>query len=700
MNSVAPQLPEGLSDAAILALGDTDVVRLFGCLREDDTTPGLSPRSPFVQQWRLDLARKVEPPRVEVVQPGRFAHEPKVSVVVPVYNVRPYLEECLASVVSQTLADIEIICVDDGSTDGSSEILKAASLDDGRIVVLRQENHGLSQARNTGVAAATGRYLYFLDSDDVIKRDALQKLHDLADSHRLDVAYCDGEVMIDSDEAAERRSIDETYYLRAGDYADVEDGQRLFARMLNVGEYRTAVPLQLIRRDYFLANNLWFIPGILHEDEYFTLSAMALAKRVRHVAEPLFVRRVRGGSITTRATTFDNAYGYFVAARRLAQRFTIDNDKSVHGLIAGYIDRLLFRVRGQYVKLSKEQQSLVAALPQPEALLFRALIPEQRPDVSRASIVPRRTSVEARLNHLRALVRTALEPLVTGDCVLLNVPYHSNIGDTLIWQGELDLLAEIGVRPSYSASIEDFEPNRVSAGATILLQGGGNFGDLWRSNQDFRLSVIEAFPTNPIVMFPQSLSYSDPQILASDAAAFNRHGDLTLCWRDATSFAVAQRAFTRCRNLLLPDMALCVDVSGLQQWAVPAVPGSSVFVKRTDHEFRNGEPYGIVPRSAVISDWPTFDPPDPIWVRARQLARKDHAASGPYAESVLRPHNLEVGVKFLSAYETIYSTRLHAAILGILLGRNVRLFRNSYDKNQAVYEAWLADMDGLTFVRS
>ena len=104
---------------------------------------------------------------------------PKISVIIPVYNVEKYLAECLTSVVNQTFKDIEIICVNDGSTDNSPKILEEFAQKDDRIRIINQENQGLSAARNTGLDVETGEYVSFLDSDDFVRTDLyadIQKL--------------------------------------------------------------------------------------------------------------------------------------------------------------------------------------------------------------------------------------------------------------------------------------------------------------------------------------------------------------------------------------------------------------------------------------------------------------------------------------------------------------------------------------------
>ena len=102
----------------------------------------------------------------------------KVSVILPVYNVSEYLRQCMDSIVGQTLKDIEIICVDDGSTDDSLEILKEYEAKDKRVKVIEQKNAGAGAARNNGLAIATGEYLSFLDSDDFFEPDMLEKAYE------------------------------------------------------------------------------------------------------------------------------------------------------------------------------------------------------------------------------------------------------------------------------------------------------------------------------------------------------------------------------------------------------------------------------------------------------------------------------------------------------------------------------------------
>lgn len=114
----------------------------------------------------------------------------KVSIIIPVFNNVAYVEKCIRSVTTQTYRELEIIVVDDGSSDGSTEILKRFAEDDPRILLLRQENSGVSAARNRGLELASGRYLTFVDGDDYISRDYVEKLVHCARRHDAEMVIC------------------------------------------------------------------------------------------------------------------------------------------------------------------------------------------------------------------------------------------------------------------------------------------------------------------------------------------------------------------------------------------------------------------------------------------------------------------------------------------------------------------------------
>lgn len=217
-----------------------------------------------------------------------------VSVVIPVYNVEKYLAECVDSVLGQSYTDYEIILVDDGATDASGRMCDEYALKDSRIRVIHQPNGGLSAARNTGLREVQGEYVYFLDSDDYIEPYALEHLTALAEKERADVVFFDGYVFFDECEEDDTAS----RYIRHMSYP-TEKGREMLRRQLINDEYRTPVQFMLLKKAYLEAHDLWFLEGVIHEDELFTFLVYNADGRVAHCHEQLYARRIRPASIMT-----------------------------------------------------------------------------------------------------------------------------------------------------------------------------------------------------------------------------------------------------------------------------------------------------------------------------------------------------------------------------------------------------------------
>lgn len=244
---------------------------------------------------------------------------PEVSVVIPVYNTETYVEEAVRSIMGQTLRDIEIIVVDDGSTDGSPSILGRLAREDARIRIHTQSNKGLSEARNAGIARATGRYLYFMDSDDLLESDALERCRDKCEALGLDFVFFDADTF-----GADVSNCPWFDYHRAAAFEDrVYTGPELLGRMLSMQKYIASACLYMIRTDWLLKNRLSFFPGILHEDELFTTQAYLCAARVGRIERSFFKRRLRPDSIMGRTFSERNLTGYLAVMREL-RRFASD----------------------------------------------------------------------------------------------------------------------------------------------------------------------------------------------------------------------------------------------------------------------------------------------------------------------------------------------------------------------------------------
>ena len=249
---------------------------------------------------------------------------PKVSVIIPVYNTERYLRETLFAIANQTLREIEIICINDGSSDGSQEILEAFSKNDNRIRLFSQSNKGQSAARNVGIQAATGEYIYFFDSDDLLKPHSLEELYTRAKKDSLDILLFDGESFYETPQLEREFAQYKTYYMRSQKYPRICSGEELYVDMVSHGDYRVSPCLQFFSREYINRKSLRYYEGIIYEDNLFALQAILQARRASHTSSVLFRRRVRKGSTMTKAISFRNFRSHFICLQEM-YLFIIEN---------------------------------------------------------------------------------------------------------------------------------------------------------------------------------------------------------------------------------------------------------------------------------------------------------------------------------------------------------------------------------------
>lgn len=244
--------------------------------------------------------------------------EPLVSVVIPVYNVEMYIEECLDSIVRQTYQNLQIIVVDDGSTDASNKKVKPY-LEDSRVHFIEQENKGLSGARNTGLAAAVGKYVLFVDSDDYLELKTIEELVVAMEEKQVDLIRFNGRAFLDGlNEPIEQNNYDFSHRLQEGKkYTQdrFEANRRTFA---------SPVYLYMVRREVLIKNVLTFYEGILHEDELFTTQVFLNSNSMLYVNAFYYNRRYRENSIMTNQSqerwqrTFDS---YLIIYKELEELY-------------------------------------------------------------------------------------------------------------------------------------------------------------------------------------------------------------------------------------------------------------------------------------------------------------------------------------------------------------------------------------------
>lgn len=244
-----------------------------------------------------------------------MADRPKVSVIISVYNSAPYVEAAVTSVQSQKLDGLEIVLVDDGSTDGSTEILRRLAAEDERILLVEQPHKGRPIARNVGLEKATGEYIFFMNSLDELSDYSLEKLYRSCKKRHLNFIFFDGDVI--GEEAVVSGHKDD--YHRSGPYNEivVYKGLTLFDDMLDNKTYRPEPWLLFIKHSTLNETGVRFYPGIVHDDELFTSLLYIQSDRVGCIRDSIVRHRLRKEDVGPKIQTFYNLKCYLTVLDEL-----------------------------------------------------------------------------------------------------------------------------------------------------------------------------------------------------------------------------------------------------------------------------------------------------------------------------------------------------------------------------------------------
>ena len=223
---------------------------------------------------------------IKIISRATSDKTPDVSIIIPVYNVEKYIDDCLNSIESQTLRNLEIICVDDGSTDNSLKILKKHAKQDNRITVISQHNQRQGQARNMGMRFANGNYIFFCDSDDLLEKECLKQLLNKITSEKSDICIF----------GAKNFSDDISNYT-IKDFRDTSAYANRKNKVCTYKDIKNAIfshfyPwCKLYRRQFIVDNDIKFTTGVFFEDVIFSVKSVILAKRISILDKNMYLYR-------------------------------------------------------------------------------------------------------------------------------------------------------------------------------------------------------------------------------------------------------------------------------------------------------------------------------------------------------------------------------------------------------------------------
>ena len=267
------------------------------------------------------------------------------SIIVPIYNSQQYLAKCVDGLTGQTYRDIEIILVNDGSTDSSLEACRSYEKSDPRIKVVDKENGGLSDARNAGTEAAHGEYLMFVDSDDFIEKDACQRFAETAEGGAYDII---------AGGAKRLEAKKESLIAHSADIAiKPMSGSGFLKHELGANNMNMAACFNIYKKDFLSENALTFEKGLFHEDELFTPRAYLKARNVISSGIVFYNYVIRDNSITTKTDKTKNARDVIQIVKTLEKEYAALEDETLKNLLNDHLVNLylnIFQTAGLYKK--------------------------------------------------------------------------------------------------------------------------------------------------------------------------------------------------------------------------------------------------------------------------------------------------------------------------------------------------------------
>lgn len=280
--------------------------------------------------------------------------EVKISVIVPVYNVQNYLKDCLDSIKNQTYRNLEIICVEDCSTDSSREILRDIAKSDDRIqCIFNDENRGLSVSRNTGLEHATGKYVLFLDSDDFIDLDCIERVCEQAESMDADIIGFDV------------RHVDETGAIVEKEENNISSIQSLtgpeyFCKCVNEESFYVAVWTYIYSLQFLKRIRANFEPGMLHEDILFSFQTILKADKIGRMPITFYNYRTTGQSITNKTSNYvDRVKSMCIVVDRIQTAIQKTENQYLRDSMELFLRRQIFKTRKYYQQLEIVPEELM-----------------------------------------------------------------------------------------------------------------------------------------------------------------------------------------------------------------------------------------------------------------------------------------------------------------------------------------------------
>lgn len=603
-----------------------------------------------------------------------------VSIIVPIYNVENYLEECIKSIINQTYKELDIILVNDGSTDNSFSICKKYQQIDKRIVLINQKNKGLSGARNAGLNIAKGEYIQFVDSDDYLEINAIEK------------AVCE----IESQKV---KMVMYNYYnldngIREFDNQFLKNKKKIskheFWEIYCQGKWAFCVVAwnKLYKKSIF--EDLRYYEGHFHEDDFLIPEILDRIDNIAVIDEPLYYYRNRQGSIINTNIDYHRLMDIIESAYNRAVYLYEEKESSAYHLS---IRTLYWKLKecGE-LELTKEQRKKykmyikkvksMKLLPNCNKVLkmqnaFFKVSPKLLfflKDNNRLKLIKRL------MKNILHKVTNPFKNILKEDCskiILVNLPDNFNIGDHAIKCAEIDLINSSG----FGKKIVEFNhadvinylkhcKKYINKNDIFILTGGGFVGDVWIEEQKAVEILLKTYKANKIIFFPQTIFFKEEKNYKKFYMLTKKCSNLTIICREKNSLSFLKKNGLN-NVLLFPDVVLSYKFNK----TINSRNGKVLICMRNDVEknIDNSIIINILKNNNI-----EYDLTDTL-----KKIGFDSANSKSIVDEKLEE---------FSKYSLIICDRLHAMIFAAITGTPCIAFDNISKKVSGVYE-WISYLD-------
>ena len=307
---------------------------------------------------------------------------PKVSVIITIYNSEKYLSDCLNSIINQTLKEIEIICINDGSTDNSLQILNYYKKKDNRIIIFNQKNKGVNSARNLGLKKAKGEFILFFDSDDLLITEALEKLYNLGKYKNLEIILFNLKFIFENN--ITEIKFPNIFYKINNFKNIIKSGKDIFLNMIKENKFILSPYLQFINHNFLIKNKKKFLKRIKYDDILFFYDLILKANRIFETDEIFYVKNINEKFNKKTDKLIKKLNDYIISIKELFNQSIIIFNKNniINNSLELFIDNIEELIFFVFNKIQKNKLILINQFHKKDKILLLFILFNKKIDTN------------------------------------------------------------------------------------------------------------------------------------------------------------------------------------------------------------------------------------------------------------------------------------------------------------------------------